>query len=196
MSPRQFRQTDVCEVLATALDAHRLPPARVVVEVTEGVFMEDSARAVATLRRLREMGICLALDDFGTGYSSLSYLQLFKFDKLKIDKSFVKRLGESEDALTLTRTIVNLGHNLGLSVTAEGVETRSQLAILRSLGCDQIQGYLVARPAPMGCLTDLDRLRVTTLFAEDALSPTLRRELAGRRRPTESLVIDAASRPS
>ncbi|WP_237480103.1 bifunctional diguanylate cyclase/phosphodiesterase [Lichenibacterium dinghuense] len=167
VSPKQFRRTDVCEILAAAIRENGLLPARVVVEVTEGVLIDDAATAVATLQRLRDMGVRVALDDFGTGYSSLSYLQLFKFDKFKIDKSFVRRLGESEDALTLTRTIVNLGHNLGLLVTAEGVETRSQLAILRSLGCDQIQGYLVAKPAPIGSFTPIDRLRTMALFRED-----------------------------
>ena len=122
---------------------------------------------MATLNRLRDIGVRVALDDFGTGYSSLSYLQLFKFDKFKIDKSFVKKLGESDESLTLTRTIVNLGHNLGLQVTAEGVETQAQLGILQALGCDQIQGYLVARPAPIGAFTDLDRLRTKTMFAKD-----------------------------
>ncbi len=167
VSPRQFRHTDVCAALGDALRAHGIAPARVVVEVTEGILIEDADEAVATLNRLREMGVRIALDDFGTGYSSLSYLQLFQFDKFKIDKSFVKTLGESERALTLTRTIVNLGHNLGLQVTAEGVETQAQLDILRSLGCDQIQGYLVARPAPIDAFTDLDRLRTKALFGRD-----------------------------
>ncbi|WP_245501385.1 putative bifunctional diguanylate cyclase/phosphodiesterase [Lichenibacterium minor] len=167
VSPRQFRQTDVCAAVGDALRAHGIAPARVVVEVTEGILIEDAAKAVAILNRLRDMGVRVALDDFGTGYSSLSYLQLFKFDKFKIDKSFVRRLGESEDALTIIRTIVNLGHNLGLQVTAEGVETQEQLDILRSLGSDQIQGYLVARPAPVDAFTDLDRLRTKALFGRE-----------------------------
>ena len=167
VSPRQFRHTDVCAALGDALRAHGIAPARVVIEVTEGILIEDADEAVATLNRLREMGVRIALDDFGTGYSSLSYLQLFQFDKFKIDKSFVRTLGESDRALTLTRTIVNLGHNLGLQVTAEGVETQAQLDILRSLGCDQIQGYLVARPAPIDAFTDLDRLRTQALFGRD-----------------------------
>ena len=164
VSPVQFRQSDICQAIGTALQANGLKPACVVVEVTEGVLIDDAAKAVATLNRLRDMGVRVALDDFGTGYSSLSYLQLFKFDKFKIDKSFVRKLGQSEDALTLTRTIVNLGHNLGLQVTAEGVETPAQLAILQSLGCDQIQGYLIARPAPNGSHTELDRVRTVALF--------------------------------
>ncbi|WP_237482590.1 bifunctional diguanylate cyclase/phosphodiesterase [Lichenibacterium dinghuense] len=167
VSPKQFRRSDVCGVIAKALRVNALDPARFVVEVTESVLIDDAAQAVLTLLQLREMGVRIALDDFGTGYSSLSYLQLFKFDKFKIDKSFVRKLGKTEDALTLTRTIVNLGHNLGLHVTAEGVETEEQLAILRALGCDQIQGYLVAKPAPMGSFTELARLRVMALFGRD-----------------------------
>lgn len=167
VSPRQFRHTDVCTAIGDAVRTHGIAPTRVVVEVTEGILIEDAEKAVATLNRLRELGVRIALDDFGTGYSSLSYLQLFQFDKFKIDKSFVRRLGENDRALTLTRTIVNLGHNLGLQVTAEGVETPAQLDILRSLGCDQIQGYLVARPAPIEAFTDLDRLRTKAMFGRD-----------------------------
>ena len=169
VSPRQFHHSDVCEVIALALRANALDPARLVVEVTEGILIDDATKAVKTLNRLREMGIRIALDDFGTGYSSLSYLQLFQFDKFKIDKSFVKKLGQSGDALTLTRTIVNLGHNLGLHVTAEGVETEAQLAILQTLGCDQIQGYLVAAAAPVSAFTDFDRTRTRALFRNDRL---------------------------
>ena len=165
VSPVQFRQSDICGLVGTALRTNELKPARVVVEVTEGVLIEDPDTAVVTLNRLRDMGVRVALDDFGTGYSSLNYLQLFKFDKFKIDKSFVKKLGQSVEALTLTRTIVNLGHNLGLQVTAEGVETPEQLAILQTLGCDQIQGYLVARPASVATFTELDQARTRAVFA-------------------------------
>ncbi len=167
VSPTQFQHSDVCAEIGSAMHAHGLAPARVVVEVTEGILIADAAKAVTILHRLREMGVCIALDDFGTGYSSLSYLQLFKFDKFKIDKSFVTKLGHSDDAMTLTRTIINLGHNLDLQVTAEGVETMAQLEILQALGCDQIQGYLVARPAPFGTFTPLDRLRTTGMFAQE-----------------------------
>lgn len=169
VSPQQFHYSDVCDAIATSLRANALDPARLVVEVTEGILIDDAVKAVATLNRLREIGIRIALDDFGTGYSSLSYLQLFRLDRLKIDKSFIKKLGQSEDALTLTRTIVNLGHNLGLQVTAEGVETEAQLAILQTLGCDQIQGYLVATPGPVDAFTELDRTRSKALFRNNRL---------------------------
>ena len=169
VSPVQFRHSDLCDVIGAALQANALDPGRLVVEVTEGILINDASKAVATLNRLKEMGVRVALDDFGTGYSSLSYLQLFKFDKFKIDKSFVRKLGQDNDALTITRTIVNLGHNLGLQVTAEGVETQAQLALLQALGCDEIQGYLIARPAPIGSFTEVDRLRTTALFGKDRL---------------------------
>ena len=167
VSPRQFRQTDLCAAIGSVLAANALHPGRVVVEVTEGVLIEDAAKAVSILSQLRGIGVRIALDDFGTGFSSLSYLQLFKFDRLKIDKSFVAKLGQSEDALTIIRTIVNLGHNLGLEVTAEGVETEAQLDVVRGLGCDQIQGYLVARPATMGAFTEVHRLRTKALFGRE-----------------------------
>ncbi len=164
VSPRQFRQSNVCSTLAAALGDNDLDANRVVVEITEGVLIEDANKAVATLRRMREMGVRVALDDFGTGYSSLSYLQLFKFDKFKIDRSFVRRLGDGEEALTIVRTIVNLGHNLGLQVTAEGVETKAQLDVLRTLGCDQIQGYLVAKPGPIAAYGETARKSTLALF--------------------------------
>ncbi len=163
VSPVQFRHGHVCDVIRSALLKYDFSPTRLVIEVTEGILIDNTEAAVATLNELKEMGVRIALDDFGTGYSSLSYLQLFKFDKLKIDKSFIKRLGQTDDAMTLTRTIVNLGHNLGLQVTAEGVETEAQLAILQNLGCDHIQGYLVARPAPIGVFGD-GRNHTTSLF--------------------------------
>jgi EAL domain-containing protein (putative c-di-GMP-specific phosphodiesterase class I) len=166
VSPSQFRRSDLTGIIANGLRVNALNPERIVVEVTEGVLIEDTAKAVMTLNRLRDLGVRIALDDFGTGYSSLSYLQLFRFDKIKIDKSFIRKLGQNEDALTLTRAIVNLGHNLGLHVTAEGVETQTQLDMLQTLGCDQIQGFLVARPAPMGAFTELNRARVSALFAK------------------------------
>ena len=167
VSPRQFRQTDICATLGRALDSNALHPARVVVEVTESILIEDTPKAVAILHRLKGMGVRVALDDFGTGYSSLSYLQFFKFDTFKIDKSFVKKLAEGGDALTIIGAIINLGQNLGLQVTVEGVETRAQLDTLRSLGCDQIQGYLIARPAPIDAYTDLDILRTMALFGRE-----------------------------
>ena len=169
VSPSQFRQSDVPGIVAAALVRHGLAPNRLVVEITESVFIQDATKAVAVLSRLREQGIRLALDDFGTGYSSLSYLQQFKFDKIKIDQSFVRRLGTDRDTLTIVRAIVNLGHNLGLQVTVEGVETAEQLAILRGLGCDQMQGYLFSRPVPVTAFSKFEQGRLWSMFAEQPM---------------------------
>lgn len=107
--------------------------------------MDETARI---LESLKAVGVRLALDDFGTGYSSLSYLKNFPFDCLKIDQAFIRNLENDRRDMAITRTIVELAHNLGLSVVAEGVETHAQADIIRSFGCDEIQGYLVARPQP------------------------------------------------
>ncbi|MGX5777332.1 bifunctional diguanylate cyclase/phosphodiesterase [Methylorubrum zatmanii] len=169
VSPKQFRQPGFAVSVAAALTRHGLPPRRLVLEITEGVFIQDAAMAVEVLTALRSLGVRLALDDFGTGYSSLSYLQRFKFDKIKIDQSFVRRLGQHADTLTILRAITHLGHNLGLQVTVEGVETPEQLAILRELGCDQMQGYLFARPGPMAALSELEPERLRALFDPESL---------------------------
>ncbi|QDI82652.1 EAL domain-containing protein [Methylorubrum populi] len=171
VSPKQFRQPGFAAGVAAVLGRHGLPPGRLVLEITEGVFIQDATMAVEVLTALRTLGVRLALDDFGTGYSSLSYLQRFKFDKIKVDQSFVRRLGRHADTLTIVRAITHLGHNLGLQVTVEGVETQEQLAMLRELGCDQMQGYLFARPAPMTELSqagsaDRERARLRALFGE------------------------------
>ncbi|MCJ2009367.1 EAL domain-containing protein [Methylobacterium sp. J-092] len=169
VSPTQFRQSDVPAIVAAALARHGLDPARLVVEITESVFIQDATKAVQVLTDLRGLGVRLALDDFGTGYSSLSYLQQFRFDKIKVDQSFVRRLGQNVDTLAIVRAIVNLGHNLGLQVTVEGVETIEQLAILRDLRCEQMQGYLFARPTPVLATTELDRARLRALFAAPSI---------------------------
>lgn len=164
VSPSQFRQSDVPAIVAAALMCNDLSPNRLVIEITESVFIQDADNAVAVLSKLRAQGVRLALDDFGTGYSSLSYLQKFKFDKIKIDQSFVRRLGHEEDTLTIVRAIVNLAHNLGMQVTVEGVETVEQQAVVSALGCEQMQGYLFGRPAPSAILTDLEYARLRARF--------------------------------
>jgi len=168
VSPSQFRQSDVPAIAAAALARNGLDANRLVIEITESVFIQDAANAVDVLSRLRAQGIRLALDDFGSGYSSLSYLQQFKFDKIKIDQSFVRRLGQDADAFTIIGAIANLGHNLGLHVTVEGVETAEQLAILKGIGFDQMQGYLFGRPAPTLAVTDFEQARLRAMFQEPA----------------------------
>ena len=171
VSPKQFRQPGFAAGVAAVLGRHGLPPGRLVLEITESVFIHDPAMAVEVLTALRTLGVRLALDDFGTGYSSLSYLQRFQFDKIKVDRSFVRGLGQHADALTIVRAITHLGHNLGLKVTVDGVETQEQLAVLRELGCDQMQGDLFARPAPMTNLSETgpsERARLRVLFSDEA----------------------------
>lgn len=164
VSPVQFRQSDLLQVVSTTLARTGLAASRLEIEITEGILIEDSARAIAILSSLRKEGVRIALDDFGTGYSSLSYLRSFAFDHLKIDKSFIKELGQSKNAEMIVRTIIGLAHNLGLSVIAEGVETIEQLALVRDLTCDQVQGYLLGRPLEMGAFTELAAARARMLL--------------------------------
>ena len=119
-----------------------------VLEVTEGVLIDNPDEAQARLEALRALGVRIALDDFGTGYSSLSYLRRFPIDKLKIDKDFVAPLGRSANGGVIIQAIVALGRALGLTVLCEGVETEEQRVLLRLAGCDEMQGYLFARPGP------------------------------------------------
>ena len=146
LSPVQFRQTDLVGTVAATLGRHGLDPARLELEITEGVLVDDADRALAILRQLKAIGVRIALDDFGTGYSSLSYLRRFPFDKIKIDKSFVQELGGDADANAIVRSVIAMAQSLRLDVTAEGVETEGQLAQLRAERCSQVQGFLLGRP--------------------------------------------------
>jgi EAL domain-containing protein (putative c-di-GMP-specific phosphodiesterase class I) len=135
---------EVERLLAEAgVDASRLE-----LEITEGVIMADPVRVGSVLERLREVGVKLAIDDFGTGYSSLAYLKSLPVDVLKIDRSFVSNLTEEARDAAVVRSAVELAHSLGLGVVAEGVEDEQTYEALRRLGCDFVQGYHVARPAP------------------------------------------------
>lgn len=146
LSPAQFRHADLAaEVLAT-LKHWQLDPGRLELEITEGVLIADTERTLNTLNTLKQAGIHISLDDFGTGYSSLSYLQRFPFDKIKIDRSFVWEMERNADSMAIVRAVIALGHSLRITVTAEGVETEAQLALLQSENCDQVQGYLLGRP--------------------------------------------------
>jgi predicted signal transduction protein with EAL and GGDEF domain len=147
LSPSQFYAGSLIGDIRHALDLSRVPPYRLEVEITEGTMLKDSELVLQQLRVLRDMGVAVALDDFGTGYSSLSYLWKFPFSKLKIDRSFVSALDETPSARGILRSIVRLGRGLGMTVTAEGIETVHQLTALRELGCDLAQGYLLDRPA-------------------------------------------------
>jgi diguanylate cyclase (GGDEF)-like protein len=148
VSAVQFRSSNFVQVVLSALAAARLSPHRLELEITETVLMESSEAVLKTLHQLRGLGLRVALDDFGTGYSSLSYLSRFPFDKLKIDRSFVSGVGASSDCAAIVRAIVSLGTSLGMTITAEGVETEAQLDFVRSIGCSEAQGYILNTPLP------------------------------------------------
>ena len=149
LSPVQFQHGDLPSLVHQVLLDTGLSPARLELEITEGVLIGDFTGAVAMLRRLKNMGVRVAMDDFGTGYSSLSYLQSFPFDKIKIDRAFVANLSHSRQSATIIRAVIALSRGLNMPVVAEGVETEAQRAFLAAEGCDAIQGYLVGRPMPI-----------------------------------------------
>jgi diguanylate cyclase (GGDEF)-like protein/PAS domain S-box-containing protein len=150
LSPVQFQHGDVVKLVHEILLETGLPAKRLELEITEGVLIDDFDRAIAILRRLKHLGIKIAMDDFGTGYSSLSYLQAFPFDKIKIDREFVSNIGHNPQAAAIIRAVIGIGHGLSLPIVAEGVETQAQLSFLVKESCDQIQGYFLGRPGPIG----------------------------------------------
>jgi diguanylate cyclase (GGDEF)-like protein/PAS domain S-box-containing protein len=149
LSPIQFRHGDLPGLVHSVLLETGLAPTRLVLEITEGVLVEDFGRGVAILRRLKTLGVRIAMDDFGTGYSSLSYLQSFPFDKIKIDKSFISNVTSNPQSAAIVRAVIGLAHGLNLPVLAEGVETKTQLEFLAAESCDEVQGYLMGRPQPI-----------------------------------------------
>lgn len=155
VSPVQFKGRTLLRDVLDALAASGLPPQRLELEITEAVLLDDTDTALATLHALRERGIRVAMDDFGTGYSSLSYLRRFPFDKLKIDRSFVKDTTQAGHALAIVGAICTLGRSLGMDTTAEGVETVAQLRAVQAAGCAEVQGYLFSRPGPAAAIAAL-----------------------------------------
>jgi diguanylate cyclase (GGDEF)-like protein/PAS domain S-box-containing protein len=146
LSPAQFVQPGIVNTVAEVLRQTGLPPARLELEITEGTLMDDTHNALRILTSLKALGVRIAMDDFGTGYSSLSYLRKFPFDKIKIDRSFISDVEDNTEAETIVQAIIAMSHALRLDVTAEGVETKQQLSMLRALGCNYVQGYLLGRP--------------------------------------------------
>jgi diguanylate cyclase (GGDEF)-like protein len=155
LSPLQFRSADLIQSVFQAVGSARLDPGRLELEITETVLLLDNPAILATLHRLRDCGVRIAMDDFGTGYSSLSYLRSFPFDRIKIDKGFIRELAERDDALAIVAAVTTLAASLGMDTTAEGVETSEQLASLRKLGCSEAQGYLFSVAVPAA---DISRL--------------------------------------
>jgi diguanylate cyclase (GGDEF)-like protein/PAS domain S-box-containing protein len=148
LSPIQFRSRNLVQVVISALAHSGLSPKRLELEITESVFLAETEANLAILHQLRELGVSISMDDFGTGYSSLSYLRSFPFDKIKIDRSFVKDLAQRSDCVAIVRAISGLGRSLNITTTAEGVETMDQLDWLRAEGCNEVQGFLFSAAKP------------------------------------------------
>jgi diguanylate cyclase (GGDEF)-like protein len=160
ISAAQFRGSSLMPVIVNALAASGLHPTRLEIEITESVLLRDREATLAILHQLRALGIRIAMDDFGTGYSSLTYLQSFPFDKIKIDRSFVKDITENAGSLYIVRAVAALANGMGMAATAEGVETAEQLDKIAAVGCTEMQGYLFSKPLPVA---DIERLFLSRL---------------------------------
>jgi diguanylate cyclase (GGDEF)-like protein len=148
LSPIQFRSRNLVQAVIVALAVSKLPASRLELEITESVLLQETDTTLATLHQLRSLGVRISMDDFGTGYSSLNYLRSFPFDKIKIDRSFIGDLAANADCEAIVRAVTGLGSSLGMTTTAEGVETRDQLEKLRAEGCTEVQGYYFSAPRP------------------------------------------------
>jgi len=173
LSPVQFRHVDLVEILKRLLLAHDVNPARIVLEVTEGVLMESTDRNRQILHAVREMGFKVALDDFGTGYSSLRYLCDFRFDKIKIDRAFITGVHERKRAMTIIQSVVTLGRGLGMDIVAEGVETEAEASVMRLVGVTELQGFFFSHAVPAERIQGL-----VDAFAHSGPAPALREQRA------------------
>ena len=153
----QFVGGGLLPEVRAALAASGLPAHRLELEITESTLLADNATTLATLHALRDLGVSIALDDFGTGYSSLSYLRAFPFDKLKIDRSFVRDMSDREDCVAIVKAVAALAASLDMATVAEGVETHDHLVRVHLAGCTAVQGYLFSRPVPAAQLPDVFR---------------------------------------
>jgi EAL domain-containing protein (putative c-di-GMP-specific phosphodiesterase class I) len=171
LSPLQFRSRGLIDAVITALEESELDPERLELEITESVLLQENEQTLGTLHLLRELGIRICLDDFGTGYSSLSYLRSFPFNKIKIDRSFVRDLGTREDCQAIVTAIVHLARSLGMDTTAEGVETEQQFAMVRAQGCSEAQGYLFS---PARTARDAYKLANGMIVLRDPLANSTR----------------------
>jgi EAL domain-containing protein (putative c-di-GMP-specific phosphodiesterase class I) len=155
VSPLQIRQTDFIGTVVDAVRETEEAGALLGLEITESAIMENVETIIPILQSLRDLGVEIAVDDFGTGYSSLAYIAQLPIHDLKIDRSFVVGMTESQDNLVIVKAVISLAHSLRLNVTAEGVETEEQAVILRQLECDEMQGYLFSRPVPPARIPEL-----------------------------------------
>ena len=167
-----MRQDVLLRISRVVEEAH-LPASLFELELTEGVLMQDVEGGQRSLRALKEFGFALAVDDFGTGYCSLSYLKRFPLDTLKVDRTFVNEATVDAEDAAIVRAIIGLGHNLGLTLVAEGVETDEQLQFLRAAGCDMVQGYLLSRAIPADAFA-----RLLSVAAAAEVASNLVREAA------------------
>ena len=154
LSAMDLMDADLPDFVQACLRQHQVPPPRLILEVTEGALMRDVEYAIRMLHRLRAGGVRLSIDDFGTGYSSLAQLKRMPVDELKIDKSFVMQMTEESDDAVIVRSTIELGHNMGLKVIAEGVETDVSLGLLQRYRCDMVQGYFFSPPLEAGPLLE------------------------------------------
>jgi EAL domain-containing protein (putative c-di-GMP-specific phosphodiesterase class I) len=175
LSALQMRQEDLVPRIVGALERHRIHPSLLTCEITESVAMEDTKATQRTFRRLGKAGVHLSIDDFGTGYSSLSYLRRLPAEELKIDRSFVMDIEHSTDARSVVDAVVKLAHALGLRVVAEGVENQRQRDLLAEMGCDEMQGYLFAKPMSARALLlwAMDDRPETTAFRASLFGDTV-----------------------
>jgi diguanylate cyclase (GGDEF)-like protein/PAS domain S-box-containing protein len=155
LSPAQFKSRTLVDSVVSAVIQSGLGPSRLELEITESVLLHDNEATLAILHELRNFGIRISMDDFGTGYSSLSYLRSFPFDKIKIDRSFINDLSGQDGSSAIIKAVAGLGHGLGIITTAEGVETREQLDLIRAEGCTEVQGYLFSPPVPAERLMEI-----------------------------------------
>lgn len=156
ISAQQFIQPDFVETIANLLKKHKIEPSRLKLELTESVLIEDVKSVVSKMNALRDtLGVSLSLDDFGTGYSSLSYLKQLPLDQVKIDQSFVRDMTTDASDAMMVKNIIDMAHNFGLNVIAEGVETEDQLNLLKKHGCKSYQGYLFSKPIPIEQLEEV-----------------------------------------
>jgi EAL domain-containing protein (putative c-di-GMP-specific phosphodiesterase class I) len=149
VSPVQLKDPGFVDDFTARMKRHNVKPSRLVVEITESVFMGDEAPVIAALNKLRVLGVAVALDDFGTGYSALGYLQRFSFDRIKLDRSFVRDARRRSTSGAITRAILGLGRDLGIPIVAEGIEHEDQLSLLIEHGCAYAQGYLFGKARPL-----------------------------------------------
>ena len=163
LSRAQFAHSDLPALIQDVLADTGLPPARLELELTESTLFADRERSLRMLREIKALGVSIALDDFGTGYSSLETLRAFPFDKIKLDCSFVSEVESSPQARAIVRAVLALGKSLDIPVLAEGIETQGQLSLLRKEGCDEAQGYLLGRPAPLGQIVDSGQISLAAV---------------------------------